>query len=92
MTHLTERLFVHGIIQSNNTFYYCYKGDTSFSTLVQQFHKSLAKYYSQGGRHLYNPNEMKQFCESAAPGLFDIFTAIYNDDKQAPSNKRTKLQ
>ena len=93
MTHLTERLFVHGIIQSNNTFYYCYKGDTSFSTLVQQFHKSLVKYYSQGGRHLYNPDEMEQFCESAAPGLFDdIFTAIYNDGKQAPSNKRTKLQ
>ena len=51
------------------------------------------KYYSQGGRHLYNPDEMKKFCESAAPGLFDdIFTAIHNDDRQAPSNKRTKLQ
>ena len=36
---------------------------------------------------------MEKFCESAAPGLFDdIFTAIYNDDKQAPSNKRTVLQ
>lgn len=51
---------------------------------MQQFHKSLVKYYSQGGRHLYNPDEMEKFCESAAPGLFDdIFTAIYNDDKQA---------
>ena len=93
MIHPTERLFVHCILQSNTTFYSCYKGDTSFSTLVQQFHKSLVKYYSQGGRHLYNPDEMEKFCESAAPGLFDdIFTAIYNDDKQAPSNKRTKLQ
>ena len=36
---------------------------------------------------------MEKFCESAAPGLFeDIFTAIYNDNKQAPSAKRTKLQ
>ena len=60
---------------------------------MQQFHKSLVKYYSQGGRHLYIPDEMEKFCESAAPGLFDdIFTAIYNDDKQAPSSKRTKLQ
>ena len=36
---------------------------------------------------------MEKFCESAVPGLFDdIFAAIHNDDKQAPSNKRTKLQ
>ena len=36
---------------------------------------------------------MEKFFESAVPGLFDdIFTAIYNDDKQAPSSKRTKLQ
>ena len=36
---------------------------------------------------------MEKLCESAVPGLFDdIFTAIHNDDKQAPSNKRTKLQ
>ena len=31
---------------------------------------------------------MEKFCESAAPGLFDdIFTAIYNDDKQAPQTR-----
>ena len=36
---------------------------------------------------------MEKFFESTVPGLFDdIFTAIYNDDKQAPSSKRTKLQ
>ena len=36
---------------------------------------------------------METFCESAEPGLFDdIFTAIYNDDKEAPSNNRPKLQ
>ena len=88
MTHDTESLFVHCIIQSNIIFHYCYKGDTSFSTLVQQSHKSLVKYYSQGGRHLYNPDEMEKFCESAAPVLFDdIFTAIYNDDKQAPQTR-----
>ena len=35
---------------------------------------------------------MEKFFESAVPGLFDdIFTAIYNDDKQAPSSKRAKL-
>ena len=89
MTHDAESLFVHCIIQSNITFHYCYKGDTSFSTLVQQSHKSLVKYHSQGGRHLYNPDEMEKFCESAARGLFDdIFTAIYNDDKQAPQTRR----
>ena len=60
---------------------------------MQQFHKSLVKYYSQGVRHLYNPDEMEKFCESATPGLFDdIFSAMYNDDKQAPSAKRTKSQ
>ena len=60
---------------------------------MEQFHKSLVKYGSPRGRHLHNPDEMEKFCESAALGLFDdIFTAIYNDDKQAPSNKRTKLQ
>ena len=36
---------------------------------------------------------MEKFFESAVLGLFDdIFTAIYNDDKQAPSSKRTKSQ
>lgn len=31
--------------------------------------------------------------ESTAHGLFDdIFTAIYDDDKHTPSNKKTKLQ
>ena len=69
MTHDAESLFIHCIIQSDIIFQYCYKGDTSFSTLVQQFHKSLAKYYFQAGRHLYNPDEMEKFCESAAPHL-----------------------
>ena len=94
MPHPTERLKFCPLKKKSNTiFYYCSKGDTSFITLVRQFHKSLVKYYSQGGRHLYNPDDMEKFCESAAPGLFeDIFTAIYNDNKQAPSAKRTKLQ
>ena len=88
MRHDTESLFVHCIIHSNIIFHYCYKGDTSFSTLVQQSHKSKVKYYSQRGRHLYNPDEMETFCESRAPGLFDdIVTAIYNDDKQAPQTR-----
>ena len=60
---------------------------------MQQFHKSLLKYYSPGGRHLNNPDEMEKFCESTASGLFnDIFITTYSDDKKAPSNKRTKLQ
>ena len=91
MTHDTESLFVYCILQSNIIFHYCYKGDTLFSTLVQQSHKSLVKYYSQGGRHLYNPDEMEKFCESAAPGLFDNifeFTAMYNDGKRAPQTRR----
>ena len=69
MTHDAESLFINCIRQSNITFHYCYKDDTSFSTLVQQVHKSLAKYYFQAGRHLYNPDEMEMFCESAAPHL-----------------------
>ena len=48
---------------------------------MQQFHKSLVKYYFQGGRHLYNPDEKEKLCKSAAPGLFDdIFNVIYNDE------------
>ena len=53
----------------------------------------MVRYYSQGEKHLYNPDEMETFCVSTAHGLFDdIFTAIYDDDKHTPSNKKTKLQ
>ncbi|KAJ7394833.1 hypothetical protein OS493_000668 [Desmophyllum pertusum] len=68
-------------------------GDTTFSTLVQQFHKALVQHYSKGGKHLYDPDEMEKFCYVNAPGLFeDIFIAIYNEEKDTPSNKRTNLQ
>ncbi|KAJ7376911.1 hypothetical protein OS493_031792, partial [Desmophyllum pertusum] len=68
-------------------------GDTTFSTLVQQFHKALVQHYSKGGKHLYDPDEMEKSCYVNAPGLFeDIFIAIYNEEKDTPSNKRTNLQ
>jgi len=36
---------------------------------------------------------MEQFCDVHAPGLFeDIFSAIFNDEKEAPSRKRRHLQ
>lgn len=69
------------------------KGDTTFSTLVHQFHKSLVQHYTKGGKHLYDPNEMEEFCDKHAPNLFEyIFHTIYNDEKDAPSTKRTGLQ
>ncbi|KAJ7323114.1 hypothetical protein OS493_032400 [Desmophyllum pertusum] len=68
-------------------------GDTTFSTLVQQFHKAFTKHSTNGGKNLYDPNEMESFCEVHAPGLFtDVYTAIYNDDKRKPSKKRESLQ
>ncbi|XP_067022180.1 uncharacterized protein [Acropora muricata] len=69
------------------------EGDTSFSTLFQQFHKALAKYYRDGGQSLYDPSKMERFCEEHAPRIFeDIYDAIFNDEKQSPSEKRRKLQ
>ena len=42
---------------------------------------------------MYDPDEMEKFCYVNAPGLFeDIFIAIYNEEKDTPSNKRTNLQ
>jgi len=36
---------------------------------------------------------MEKFCQEHAPGLFqDILHAIYNDEKETPSTKRTNLQ
>lgn len=69
------------------------EGDTTFSTLVHQFHKSLVNHYTKGGKHLYDPDEMEKFCDEHSPGLFeDIFYSIYNDEKDSPSTKRTNLQ
>ena len=84
-------------LQNHNNFYsYKFlsaKGDTTFSTLVHQFHKSLVTHYAKGGKNLYDPDEMEKFCDVNAPGLFeDIFQAILNDDKQPPSIKRSNLQ
>ena len=69
------------------------EGDTTFSTLVHQFHKSLVNHYTKGGKHLYGPDEMEKFYDEHSPGLFeDIFYSIYNDEKDSPSTKRTNLQ
>ena len=36
---------------------------------------------------------MERFCEEHAPRMFeDIYDAIFNDEKQSPSEKRRKLQ
>ncbi|XP_044174927.1 uncharacterized protein LOC122958248 isoform X2 [Acropora millepora] len=68
------------------------EGDTSFSTLFQQFHKALTKYYNDGGLSLYDTSKMERFCEEHAPGMFeDICDAIIKDEKQSPSEKRRKL-
>ena len=69
------------------------EGDTSFSTLFQQFHKALTKYYSDGGQSLYDPSNMERFCEEHARRMFeDIYDAIFNDEKQSPSEKKRNLQ
>lgn len=45
------------------------------------------------GKHLYDPTEMEKFCNNHAPGLFkEVYTAIFNDSKEAPSVKRVELQ
>ena len=87
--HDTESLFVHCIIQSNIIVHYCYKGDTSFSTLVQQSHKSLVKYYTQRGRHLYNPDESPQrlvcLTTSSLPSTMMISRHLKQEDKVTAS-------
>ena len=46
-----------------------------------------------GGKNLYDPTEMEQFCNNHAPGLFkEVYTAIFNDYKDVPSVKRVELQ
>lgn len=38
---------------------------------------------------MYDPDDMEQFCDVQAPGLFeDIFSAIFNDEKEAQSRKK----
>ena len=36
------------------------KGDTTFSTLVHQFHKSLVTHYAKGEKNLYDPDEIEK--------------------------------
>lgn len=61
--------------------------------MVNQFHKALAHHYTIGGKHLYDPTDMEQFCDNHAPGLFkQVYTAILNDSKKVPSVKRVELQ
>ena len=42
----------------------------------------------EGGHHLYDPNEMEEFCKIHAPGLFDeVYGSILNDTWQSPTKK-----
>jgi len=52
-----------------NNFVSCLHGDTSFSTLMKQFHKALISYYANAGSSLFYPSDMERFCEVHAPGL-----------------------
>ena len=66
-------------------------GEQAFSKHDQQFHRALTKHYSQGGKHLCDPAEMKAFCDQYVPGLFgQLYKSIVNDEKEKPSKKQTK--
>ena len=72
----------------------CYfSGKPSFSELVHRFHTALTTNYTKGGHHLYDPNEMEEFCKIHAPGLFDeVYGSILNDTRKSPTKKRKELQ
>lgn len=72
----------------------CYfSGKPSFSELVHRFHTALTTHYTKGGHHLYDPNEMEEFCKIHAPGLFDeVYGSILNDTRQSPQQLVSRAQ
>lgn len=82
LTELTETFaFIYGY--KILLFILTFIKETALSTLVQKFHRSFVQHYiySQGGEHLYSPDEMETFCDSHAPGHFDIFHCLLTNQQ-----------
>ena len=44
----------------------------NFPELVENFQLALHHHYNTGGRSLYQPDELKSFCQTHSPHLYDI--------------------
>lgn len=65
----------------------------NFAELVGKFQLALYRYYSNGGQSLYQPEEMRSFCQTHSPHLYDLLlSAITRVDGRAPSKDHKNVQ
>ena len=54
---------------------------------------ALYRHYNNGGQSLYKPEDMRDFCQTHSPDLFDtLLSSITGQDGRATSKNHTTLQ
>ena len=65
----------------------------SFAELVEKFQLALYRHYNNGGQSLYKPEDMRNFCQTQSPHLYDtLLSSITRQDGRATSKNHTTLQ
>ena len=64
---------------------YIFDPTESFLGLVKSFQEAFRNHVPDKG-NLYDPDEMKAFCEENSPGLFDLLEKVITSDYSMSSN------
>ncbi|XP_078363863.1 uncharacterized protein LOC144648103 [Oculina patagonica] len=69
------------------------KQSDNFAELVGRFQLALYRHYNSGGQSLYQPEDMRSFCQTHSPHLYDILlSSITRDDGRATSKNHLSVQ
>ena len=61
----------------------------NFPELVEKFELALHRHYNTGGRSLYQPDELKSFCQTHSPHLYDILLSSITGDGRPTQKNHT---
>lgn len=65
----------------------------NFAELVEKFQLALHRHYNTGGHSLYQSDELKSFCQTHCPRLYDILlSSITRVDGRSTQKNHTELQ
>jgi len=65
----------------------------NFPELVEKFQLALHRHYNTGRRSLYQPDELKSFCQIHSPHLYDILLiSITRVDGRPTQKNHSELQ
>lgn len=82
-------VFVASKLRSNNNSHSL----DNFAELVEKFQLALHRHYNTGGHSLYQSDELKSFCQTHCPHLYDILlSSITRVDGRSTQKNHTELQ